>query len=62
MERLFKMPVQHRAVGANAQIVGRAVDVKVVIPISFVFANLIADFRMKNLRSATRHTAKSNIF
>ena len=62
MKRLFKMPVKHRAVGANTQLVSRAMDVDPVAAVSFVFANLVADFWMENLCSTARHAAHACVF
>ena len=61
MERFFHVPVQHRAIGFHPQLMGRSMDVNPVVPVRFMFANLIANFRMKNFRTTARHAAQPGI-
>ena len=59
---VFQMAVEHRGVGAQAEFVGRAMNVEPVVGVGLVLANLVADFRMKNLRPAAGQAAQPGVF
>jgi hypothetical protein len=57
MERVFHVPVKHRAVGLQAQMMRRTMNVEPLAGIGLVLAELAADLRMENLRPAAGHAA-----
>lgn len=58
---LFDMAVEHRGVGAQAQLVSGAVDFEPVAAVRFVLADLGADVGMKNLRATAGHAAEARV-
>ena len=59
---VFQMAVEHGGVAAQAKFVGGAVDVEPVMGVGFVFADLVADFGMKDFRSAAGQAAEAGVF
>ena len=56
--RILNVSVEHGGIAPQTEFVGRAVDTKPLIRVGLVFADLIANFRMKDLRTATRQAAE----
>jgi len=54
MKVSLDVTVQHRAVRLQPHLVRRAVDLEPLARVGFVFANLAANFRMKDLGAAAR--------
>ena len=59
--RLFDVAVEHRAVGAEAELVGRAVDFEPAAGVGFVFADLVADFGVEDFRAAAGEAAEAGV-
>ena len=57
--RLFDVPVQHRRVGPQPELVGFAMNVQPVLRVGLVLADPVADFGMKNLGPAAGHAPKA---
>ncbi len=57
----FEVAVQHRTVGAQSQLVCRAVDLQPVSRVGFVFTNFVTDFRMKYLCPPTGHAPQAGL-
>ena len=55
------MTIQHSAVSFDPQLVRGAVNVNPVRAIRLVLTDLVADFRMKDLRAAAWHTSQARI-
>ena len=58
---LLDVAVEHRGVGAQAELVRLAVDAEPLGGVGLVLADLIADFGMKNLRAAAGQTAQARV-
>ena len=58
---LFDVAVEHRAVGAEAELVGGAVDFEPAAGVGFVFADLVADFGMEDFRPAAGQAAEAGL-
>ena len=59
--RLLDVAVEHRAVRAQAELVGRAMDFEPAARVGLVLADLVADFGMKNLRPAAGQAAEAGV-
>ena len=53
--------VEHGRVGAQAELVGLAVDAQPFAGVGLVLADLVAHFGMENLRAAARQTAETGV-
>ncbi len=56
---LLDVAVEHRAVGAEAQLVGRAVDFEPAAGVGLVFADLVADLGMEDFGAAAGQAAEA---
>ena len=56
---VLDVAVEHRAVRAQAQFMGGAMDVEPFRGVGLVLANPVAHLRMKNLRAAARQAAQA---
>src|SRR5207248_1165801 len=59
MPRLLDMPVKHGGICSQSQSVSFAVDVEPVLGVGFVFADPIANVRMKYFGPAPRHASQA---
>ena len=59
--RLFDVAVEHRAVRAEAEFVGRAMDFEPAAGVGFVFADLVADFGVEDFRAAAGQAAEAGV-
>ena len=59
--RLLDVAVEHRAVGAQAELVGRAMDFEPAAGVGFVFADLVADFGMEDFGAAAGQAAEAGV-
>ena len=57
--RLLDVAVEHRAVRAQAELVGRAVDFEPAAGVGLVLADLVADFGMEDLGPAAGQAAEA---
>ena len=58
---VFDVAVEHRGVGAQAQLVGRAMDVEPVAGVGLVLADLVADLGMEDLGAAAGQAAQAGV-
>ena len=49
---VLQVPIEHRGIGAQAELMGRAMDLDPAAGVGLVLADLIADFGMKDLGAA----------
>ena len=61
MEGVFDVAVEHRAVGFQPQLVGRAMDVDPVAGVGLVLADPVAHFGMKDFGPAAGHAAQAGL-
>ena len=58
---VFQVAVEHRGVGAQAQLMGRAMDVEPAAGVGLVLADLVAHVGMKDLGPAAGQAAQAGI-
>ena len=61
MVGILNVAVEHRTVGLQSEVVGLAMYIQPLCRVGFVFADLIANFGMEYLGSASGHAAKAGV-